>query len=96
MAFQKSIELHDFGITLTESYHRLQSVKIESGVLEYTIAVYPSKELRTKNPGSPIFKTTNRAPYELVLAAEGDELFAKTYNFIKANDDQYKVDATDV
>lgn len=96
MAFQKSIEVKEYGITLPESYHKLQSIKIELGTLEYLIAVYASKELRESSPDKPITRKFGTIPYELVVAQEGDDIFAKTYTFIKnIPNGEYSTDTID-
>jgi hypothetical protein len=95
MAFQKSIQVPEYGITLQEAYIKLASIKVEFGVVEYVLNTYASKEIREGNPSLVIARKTGTAPYELVLAAEGEELFAKTYNFIKSTNTEYS-DALDV
>lgn len=89
MAFKKSIQVPQYGITLAEGYVKLGSIKVESNQVEYVLVTYASKEVRTATPGVVISRQTGHAPYDMVLATEGDELFAKMYNFIKATNVEY-------
>lgn len=83
MAIQTSYSSTQFGITLNESYHRINNVKIINKAINYEIEIYASKEARDSGavPVNSFYVTS--IYFSDINSLEGEDILAKLYNLSK-------------
>lgn len=96
MALQKSINLNNFGLELPESYHKIDSIRIDNGRIDFMIRVYASKDARDQN-ANPLEFYSNTVDYnQLYQHHAGDDLIAKLYDYVKVTNVDYQTNVLDV
>lgn len=96
MALQKLINLSSFGLELPNSYHKIDSIRIENGKIDFMIKVYASKDARDQN-ANPLEINSYIVDYDqLYQHHAGDDLIAKLYDYVKVTNPEYQTDTLDV
>lgn len=95
MALEKSITLHNYGLELPNSYHKIDSIRIENGHIEFMIKVFASKEARDSG-ATPLNFVLDNISYTQIQAFTGDDLIAKLYDYVKKANLEYTSGTTDV
>lgn len=95
MALQKSINLENYGIELPNSYHKIDSIRIENGKIDFLIKIYASKEARDSG-AEPLKFTPMSVDYTEANTFAGDDLIAKLYTYVKTVNSDYSADTVDV
>jgi hypothetical protein len=83
MAIQTTHSSTKFGITLNESYHKINNVMIINKMVNYEIEIYAS--LEAKNLGATPVNSffVNGVPFSEISTFEGEDILAKLYNLSK-------------
>lgn len=96
MALQKAITLDNYGLELPNSYHKIDSIRIENGQINFMIKVYASKDARDQH-ANPLDYHSYSVDYDrLYLNHVGDDLIAKLYDYVKVTNTEYQTDTLDV
>jgi hypothetical protein len=95
MALEKSISLQNYGIELPNSYHKIDSIRIEGGRVEFVIKVFASKEARDSN-AQPLEYNSDSVDYDELNRLEGDDFIAKLYTYVKLTNPNYATATLDV
>lgn len=95
MALEKSINLGNYGLELPNSYHKIDSIRIELGQVDFMIKVFASKIARDTG-AQPLSYDGGRVSYEELNRLEGGDLIAKLYTYVKLTYPDYKSDTIDV
>lgn len=96
MALQKSITIDNYGIELPNSYHKIDSIRIENGQINFMIKVYASKDARDQNANPLEFNSYPVDYDQLHDNHAGDNLIAKLYDYVKVTNPDYQTDTLDV
>lgn len=96
MALEKSITLENYGLELPNSYHKIDSIRIEGDRVDFLIKVYASKAARDQN-ANPL----ELYPYSVDFARlhqhhAGDNIIAKLYDYVKVTNPDYQTATLDV
>ena len=95
MALEKSINLGNYGLELPNSYHKIDSIRIEFGKVDFVIKIFASKTARD-NGAQPLNRDVGSITYEELNRLEGGDLIAKLYTYVKLTYPDYKSDTIDV
>lgn len=96
MALQKLINLNSFGLELPNSYHKIDSIRIDNGRVDFMIKVYASKDARDQNANPLEFYSYSVEYNRLYQHHAGDDLIAKIYDYVKVTNTDYQTDTLDV
>lgn len=95
MALEKSINLENYGIELPNSYHKIDSIRIDNGHVQFAIKVFASKSARD-SAAQPLELNHGSVDYQELNRLEGVDLIAKLYTYVKLTNSYYTTDTLDV
>jgi hypothetical protein len=96
MALEKTINLGNYGLELPNSYHKIDSIRIEDGRIDFIIKVFASKTARDQGANPLDYRGQSVEYNQLYRNHAGDDLIAKLYDYVKTVNPEYQTATLDV
>lgn len=96
MALEKTFNLENYGLELLNSYHKIDSIHIEDGRVNFVIKIFASKIAREQGANPLQFKPDSVDYSRLYQHHTGDDLIAKLYDYVKTVNPEYQTATLDV
>lgn len=88
MALQLNDEIEKFQLTLTDTYQKIDNVRISAGDVTFDLLTYASERAR-RTGAEPLSVKTYTIKFEWLDHLEGDNILAKLYFFLKKTDGKF-------
>lgn len=96
MALEKTINLDNYGLELPNSYHKIDSIRIENGRIDFVIKVFASKVARDQMATPLDYRPQSVDFAQLYREHTGDDLIAMLYDYVKRVNPEYQTATLDV